>query len=252
MGDITEMNTYPMISVFFILVFLIFIIYIYLKIDNKINKYNYEVYMDFRGLFYGSSTDDYYSDYITPYVSGVSKSIDTNMDNLEENLIDISNSLANVEIQVIDTNVNKINAYEQELQNTTDDFEEYQALVDRTTYLQANNESIMNDITNTYKTKITNYINGLKRSLLIIQEQIETSRISLPLHSMVDPLKKLYSTIYSKLFQTPSNTAFIDKYYEGDFDSEGVLKPSEINVNKIDNSIDNSVSDPIFANFAMR
>ena len=81
----------------------------------------------FRGLFYGSSTDDYYSDYITPYVSGVSKSIDTNMDNLEENLIDISNSLANVEIQVIDTNVNKINAYEQELQNTTDDFEEYQA-----------------------------------------------------------------------------------------------------------------------------
>ena len=47
MGDITEMNTYPMISVFFILVFLIYIIYIYLKIDNKINKYNYEVYMDF-------------------------------------------------------------------------------------------------------------------------------------------------------------------------------------------------------------
>ena len=69
---------------------------------------------------------------------------------------------------------------------------------------------------------------------------------------MVNPLKKLYSTVYNKLFMTPKNNDFIDKYYEGDFNSDGILKPNDININKVDNSIDNSVSDPIFANFVMR
>ena len=135
------------------------------------------------------------------------------------------------------------------MQKTNDDFMLYNDLVDKTSILQSNNETIMNDITNTYKERITNYINSLRRSLLIISEQINTARVSLPLHSMVNPLKKLYSTIYNKLFMTPKNNDFIDKYYEGDFNSDGILKPSDININKVDNSIDNTVSDPIFANF---
>ena len=252
MGDLTEYNTYPIASIFFSIIFVVYILYIYLKIDYKINKYSREVYLDFRNLFYGPSVDDYYSDYIAPVVANKSDQIDASMNDLEKNLLNISNSLESVERKIINTNVNKINKYEEELQKTNDDFILYNDLVDKTSILQSNNETIMNDITNTYKERITNYINSLRRSLLIISEQINTARVSLPLHSMVNPLKKLYSTIYNKLFMTPKNNDFIDKYYEGDFNSDGILKPSDININKVDNSIDNSVSDPIFANFVMR
>ena len=66
---------------------------------------------------------------------------------------------------------------------------------------------------------------------------------------MVESLKKLYTTIYDKSFSSVSNQEFINKYYDGEFNDKGIKQPNGININKVNNNIDTSVSDPIFANF---
>jgi molecular chaperone GrpE (heat shock protein) len=214
------------------------------------NKHKRIIYYDIIGWFFGESTNDL-TEFTLPFMKEIEQYFDLYMAQMDNRLSDISNTLENTEVNIIEENIKAINQYEKELQNTSDQFIQYQDLVNKTSELQENNETILADITNKYKEKITHYLDGLKRSLLIISDQIDVARVSKPLHTMVTPLKKLYSTIYDKLFTSVSNQQFIDDYYEGEFDNTGIKRPNEININKVNNNIDTSVSDPIFANFVI-
>ena len=214
------------------------------------NKHKRIIYYDIIGWFFGESTNDL-TEFTLPFMDTIERYFDLYMAQMENRLSDISNTLENTEVNVIEENIEAINQYEKELQSTSDQFIQYQDLVNKTSELQENNETILTDIGKKYKEKITRYLDGLKRSLLIISDQIDVARVSKPLHSMVTPLKKLYSTIYDKLFTSVSNQQFIDDYYEGEFDNKGINRPNEININKVNNNIDTSVSDPIFANFVI-
>lgn len=250
MGDIRYINTYPGTSALFIIIFLVYFCYIYLILLYKMNKHKRIIYYDIIGWFFGESTNDL-TEFTLPFMTTIEEYFDLYMAQMDNRLTDISNTLENTEVNVIEENIEAINQYEKELQNTSDQFIQYQDLVNKTSELQENNETILTDIANKYKEKITHYLDGLKRSLLIISDQIDVARVSKPLHTMVTPLKKLYSTIYDKLFTSVSNQQFIDDYYEGEFDNTGIKRPNEININKVNNNIDTSVSDPIFANFVI-
>ena len=250
MGDIRYINTYPGTSALFITIFLVYFCYIYLILLYKMNKHKRIIYYDIIGWFFGESTNDL-TEFTLPFMTTIEEYFDLYMAQMDNRLSDISNTLENTEVNVIEENIEAINQYEKELQNTSDQFIQYQDLVNKTSELQENNETILTDIGKKYKEKITHYLDGLKRSLLIISDQIDVARVSKPLHTMVTPLKKLYSTIYDKLFTSVSNQQFIDDYYEGEFDNTGIKRPNEININKVNNNIDTSVSDPIFANFVI-
>lgn len=248
MGDIRYINTYPMTSALFITIFLVYFCYLYLILLYKMNKHNHNVYYDVIGWFFGESSNDL-TEFTLPFMKEIEQYFDLYMTQMDNRLEQISSTLESTEVNVIQENIDAINQYEKELQNTSDQFIQYQDLVDKTSELQENNETILTDISNRYKDKITRYLDGLKHSLLIIADQIDVARMSKPLHTMVDPLKKLYTTIYNKLFTSVSNQEFIKKYYDGEFDNEGIKQPHEVNINKVDNNIDTSVSDPIFTNF---
>lgn len=248
MGDIRYINTYPMTSALFITIFLVYFCYLYLILLYKMNKHKHIIYYDIIGWFFGESTNDL-TEFSLPYIKEIEQYFDLHMAEMDNRLTNISNTLESTEVNVIEENIDTINQYEKELQNTSDQFIQYQDLVNKTSKLQENNETILADISNRYKEKITRYLDGLKRSLLIIADQIDVARVSKPLHTMVEPLKKLYTTIYDKLFTSVSNQEFINNYYDGEFNDKGIKQPNEINVNKVNNNIDTSVSDPIFANF---
>ena len=248
MGDIRYINTYPMTSALFITIFLVYFCYLYLILLYKMNKHKHIIYYDIIGWFFGESTNDL-TEFSLPYIKEIEQYFDLYMAQMDNRLTNISNTLESTEVNVIEENIDTINQYEKELQNTSDQFIQYQDLVNKTSNLQENNETILADISNRYKEKITHYLDGLKRSLLIIADQIDVARVSKPLHAMVEPLKKLYTTIYDKLFTSVSNQEFINNYYDGEFNDKGIKQPNEININKLNNNIDTSVSDPIFANF---
>ena len=107
MGDIRYINTYFGTSALFITIFLVYFCYIYLILLYKMNKHKRIIYYDIIGWFFGESTNDL-TEFTLPFMKEIEQYFDLYMAQMENRLSDISNTLENTEVNVIEENIEAI------------------------------------------------------------------------------------------------------------------------------------------------
>jgi len=131
----------------------------------------------------------------------------------------------NYKTKLIKTNANMMVDLQNTYINTRTTIENLKDTIKKTNKMHLANVVSMNTIYDLYSKLISTYVNGLTKTMENLQYQINIAYITPTLTVVIDPIHKLYNSIYDTIM---NNSDFIKKYAKK-FDFNKV-KPIQIKV----------------------
>jgi len=210
---------------------------LYSNIMIKVNKYA-DMPPDFRSIFMGNSKDtlmDTVYKMLNLVLFEKLRPINYELDEYSNDVDNLRDKSENYKIKLIKTNANMIVDLQNTYINTKTTIENLKDTLNKTNKMHLANVASMNKIYKLYSNRINTYVNGLIKTMENLQYQINIAYITPTLTVVIDPIHKLYNSIYDTIMK---NSGFIKKYVKK-FDLNKV-KPIKIKVD---------AAQPLNANF---
>jgi response regulator RpfG family c-di-GMP phosphodiesterase len=163
------------------------------------------------------------------------KPINYELDEYNNDIGNLQDTNENNKTNLIKTNANMIIDLQNTFMETTSTIENLKDTIKKTNEMHLANVKTMNKIYDLYSKRINTYVNGLIKTMENLQYQINIAYITPTLTVVIDPIHKLYNSIYDTI---NNNSGFIKKYAKN-FDFNKV-KPIKIMVD---------ATEPLNANF---
>jgi response regulator RpfG family c-di-GMP phosphodiesterase len=151
--------------------------------------------------------------------------INYELDEYGNDVANLRNKAENYKAKLIKTNANMIVDLQNTYMNTKATIENLKDTIKKTNEMHLANVVSMNKIYDLYSNRISTYVNGLIKTMENLQYQINIAYITPTLTVVIDPIHKLYNSIYDTII---NNSDFIKKYAK-QFDFNKV-KPIQIKV----------------------
>jgi len=210
---------------------------LYCKIIIKVNK-NADIPPDIRSIFMenkkDSLTDTVYK-ILNLVLQEKLKPINYELDEYNNDIGNLQETNENNKTNLIKTNANMMIDLQNTFIETTSTIENLKDTIKKTNEMHLANVKTMNKIYDLYSNRINTYVNGLIKTMENLQYQINIAYITPTLTVVIDPIHKLYNSIYDTINK---NSGFIKKYAKN-FDFNKV-KPIKIMVD---------AAEPLNANF---
>ena len=216
-------NIYLSYIIFGITIFIFF--KLYAKIIIKVNKNKY-ISPDFRYIFMGSNTVfDTISNIFNLFLFKKLEAINYELNEDSNSIKELYNKSDNYNMRLIQTNADMILDLQNSYINTVSTMQNINNSIKKTNKMHLANIEAMNKTYNLYSTRITTYVKGLIQTMSNLQYQLNIAYITPTLTKLIDPIQKLYNSIYDTL---TNNSNFIKKYTKNlDFNS---IKPIKLKV----------------------
>jgi hypothetical protein len=163
------------------------------------------------------------------------KPINYELDEYNNDIGNLQETNENNKTNLIKTNANMMIDLQNTFIETTSTIENLKDTIKKTNEMHLANVKTMNKIYDLYSNRINTYVNGLIKTMENLQYQINIAYITPTLTVVIDPIHKLYNSIYDTINK---NSGFIKKYAKN-FDFNKV-KPIKIMVD---------AAEPLNANF---
>lgn len=213
---------------YIILAIVLFILFkLYSNIMIKVNMHA-DMPPDFRSIFMGNSKDtlmDTVYKMLNLVLFEKLRPINYELDEYSNDVGDLRNKAENYKIKLIKTNANMMVDLQNTFINTKNTIENLKDSIDKTNKMHLANVASVKKIYDLYSNRINTYVNGLIKTMENLQYQINIAYITPTLTVVIDPIHKLYNSIYDTIM---NNSTFIKKYVKK-FDLNKV-KPIEIKV----------------------
>lgn len=211
-----------------IITIVLFILFkLYSKIMIKVNKHA-DMPPDVRSIFMGNSKDtllDTVYKMLNLVLFEKLRPINYELDEYNNDVGDLRNKSENYKAKLIKTNANMIVDLQNTYISTKTTIENLKDTIKKTNEMHLANVASMNKIYDVYSKRINTYVNGLIKTMENLQYQINIAYITPTLTVVIDPINKLYNSIYDTIM---NNSDFIKKYAK-QFDVNKV-KPIQIKV----------------------
>jgi hypothetical protein len=202
------------LSSMILLIVALFIGYFAVSITYKMNKSKNIKFFDFRNIFYGENSESSLHNILSsasgPIIDEEIQKIQVILDELEsrKNALITSGSEMDSETTSLKQKAIKL----RDAQSDTNDklLDEFKNTLASIQTQQDNNIEHIDEIYTTYSQRIKKMVDGLVRSLGIIEYQINLAHVTPNLNATIEPLKRLYSAINTTL---SNNVSFINNYY---------------------------------------
>jgi len=213
---------------YIILAIVLFIFFkLYSSIMIKVNKHS-DMQPDFRSIFMGNSKDtlmDTVYKMLNLVLFEKLRPINYELDEYNNDVDNLRDKSENYKTKLIKTNANMMVDLQNTYINTRTTIENLKDSIKKTNEMHLANVVSMNKIYDLYTNRISTYVNGLTKTMENLQYQINIAYITPTLTVVIDPIHKLYNSIYDTIM---NNSDFIKKYAK-QFDFNKV-KPIQIKV----------------------
>jgi hypothetical protein len=193
----------------------------------KVNKHS-DMQPDFRSIFMGNSKDtlmDTVYKMLNLVLFEKLRPINYELNEYNNDVDNLRDKSENYKAKLIKTNANMIVDLQNTYINTKTTIENLKDTIKKTNEMHLANVVSMNKIYDLYSNRISTYVNGLTKTMENLQYQINIAYITPTLTVVIDPIHKLYNSIYDTIM---NNSDFIKKYAK-QFDFNKV-KPIQIKV----------------------
>jgi hypothetical protein len=193
----------------------------------KVNKHS-DMQPDFRSIFMGNSKDtlmDTVYKMLNLVLFEKLRPINYELDEYNNDVDNLRDKSENYKTKLIKTNANMMVDLQNTYINTRTTIENLKDSIKKTNEMHLANVVSMNKIYDLYTNRISTYVNGLTKTMENLQYQINIAYITPTLTVVIDPIHKLYNSIYDTIM---NNSDFIKKYAK-QFDFNKV-KPIQIKV----------------------
>ena len=213
---------------YIILAIALFIFFkLYSNIMIKVNKHA-DMPPDFRSIFMGNSKDtlmDTVYKMLNLVLFEKLRPINYELNEYNNDVDNLRDKYENYKAKLIKTNANMMVDLQNTYINTRTTIENLKDSIKKTNEMHLANVVSMNKIYDLYTNRISTYVNGLTKTMENLQYQINIAYITPTLTVVIDPIHKLYNSIYDTIM---NNSDFIKKYAK-QFDFNKV-KPIQIKV----------------------
>jgi len=213
---------------YIILAIALFIFFkLYSNIMIKVNKHS-DMPPDFRSIFMGNSRDtlmDTVYKMLNLVLFEKLRPINYELNEYNNDVDNLRDKYENYKTKLIKTNANMMVDLQNTYINTRTTIENLKDTIKKTNKMHLANVVSMNTIYDLYSKRISTYVNGLTKTMENLQYQINIAYITPTLTVVIDPIHKLYNSIYDTIM---NNSDFIKKYAKK-FDFNKV-KPIQIKV----------------------
>ena len=206
---------------------LIILFKLYSNIMAKVNKHA-DMPPDFRSIIMGNSKDtlmDTVYKMLNLVLFEKLRPINYELDEYSNDVDNLRDKSENYKVKLIKTNANMIVDLQNTYISTKTTIENLKDSIKKTNEMHLANVASMNKIYHLYSNRINTYVNGLIKTMENLQYQINIAYITPTLTVVIDPIHKLYNSIYDTIM---NNSGFIKKYVKK-FDFNKV-KPIQIKV----------------------
>jgi hypothetical protein len=193
----------------------------------KVNKHA-DMPPDFRSIFMGNSKDtlmDTVYKMLNLVLFEKLRPINYELNEYNNDVDNLRDKYENYKAKLIKTNANMMVDLQNTYINTRTTIENLKDSIKKTNEMHLANVVSMNKIYDLYTNRISTYVNGLTKTMENLQYQINIAYITPTLTVVIDPIHKLYNSIYDTIM---NNSDFIKKYAK-QFDFNKV-KPIQIKV----------------------